>query len=293
MRGDGMVGIVTRPMTDTIALGGLRFTTDLAGPEDGPPVLLLHGFPQSRHAWTHQIDALSQAGFRCVAPDQRGYSAGARPPGIDAYGVPNLVGDALGLMDSLGFERFHLVGHDWGGQLAWLIAAVYAPERVMSLAVLSRPHPAAFAQALESDSQQGRRSAHHAAFQDAGAAVEIRANDMARFRKAFALQGVPPDTAQAYVATLEPPGALEAAIAWYRAAGLSGPRGAATPPVHQKTLYIWGDDDRTVGRMAAEATGEFVVGPYCFEIIPGGGHFLSDQFPDAMSALLLSHLGRP
>jgi pimeloyl-ACP methyl ester carboxylesterase len=281
---------LTQPTTSTIALGDLRFTTDHAGPQDGPPVLFLHGFPQTRHAWTRQIHALSEAGFRCVAPDQRGYSAGARPPEIDAYVVPNLVGDALALMDSLGLDRFHLVGHDWGGQLAWLMAAVYAPERVMSLAVLSRPHPAAFARALEGDRQQERRSGHHKAYQDASAATEIRADDMARFRKAFAVQGVPADTAQAYITTLQPPGALEAAIAWYRAAGLAGPRGGEVPPVLQKTLYVWGDEDRTVGRMAAEATGEFVKALYAFEIVPGGGHFLTDQFPDAINALLLRHL---
>jgi pimeloyl-ACP methyl ester carboxylesterase len=204
--------------------------------------------------------------------------------------VPNLVGDALALMDSLGFDRFHLVGHDWGGQLAWLTAAVYAPERIMSLAVLSRPHPAAFARALETDDRQGKRSGHHRAYQDASAVTEIRANDMARFRKAFALQGVPADTAQAYITALEPPGALEAAIAWYRAAGLAGPRGGEVPPVRQNTLYVWGDDDRTVGRTAAEATGEFVNGRFAFEIVPGGGHFLTDQFPDAINGLLLRHL---
>jgi pimeloyl-ACP methyl ester carboxylesterase len=281
---------MTSPTTSTITVGDLRFTVDHAGPVHGPPVLLLHGFPQSRHAWTHQIDALSQTGFRCFAPDQRGYSAGARPLGTDAYATPNLIGDALGLMDCLGHEHFHLVGHDWGGQLAWLIAAIYAPDRVTSLAVLSRPHPAAFARALELDSEQGKRSGHHKAYQDANAVTDIRDNDMARFRKAFALQGVPAETAQAYIRTLEPPGALEAAIAWYRASGGLGPRLVEAPPVLQKTLYVWGDADRTVGRMAAEATGEFVHGPYRFEIVPGGGHFLTDQFPDAMSALLQSHL---
>ncbi|MHB8529591.1 MAG: alpha/beta fold hydrolase [Caulobacteraceae bacterium] len=280
---------MTEPTTSTIVVGDLRFTMDHAGPKDGPPVLLLHGFPQSRRAWTRQIDALSQAGFRCFAPDQRGYSAGARPLGIEAHATPNLVGDALDLMDCLGYERFHLVGHDWGGQLAWLIAAVYAPDRVESLAVLSRPHPAAFARVLDLDSEQRKRSGHHKAYQDATAATDIRANDTARFRKAFALQGVPAEAAQAYIRTLEPPGALEAAIAWYRAGGVA-PRLAEIPSVLQKTLYVWGDADRTVGRMAAEATGEFVQGPYRFENVPGGGHFLTDQFPDAISALLRSHL---
>lgn len=282
-----------RPRTSTVDVGALRFTVDAAGPHGGPPVLFLHGFPQSRHAWTRQIEALSGAGFRCVAPDQRGYSAGARPCEPEAYGVPNLVGDALGLMDALGCERFHLVGHDWGGQLAWLIAGCYAPERVLSLAVLSRPHPAAFARAMREDAAQATRSAHHRAFQDADAAAKIRASGMAAFKRAFAAQGVPARTARAYLKVLGEPGALEAAIAWYRMAGATSPKPEASSPIRQRTLYVWGDENATVGRLAAERTGEHVTGAYRFEVIRGGGHFLSDQFPHRVSKLLLDHLPAP
>src|SRR5271155_4385293 len=109
--------------TREIGLGGLTFTVAVAGPADGPPVLMLHGFPETRHMWRHQLDALGREGFRAVAPDQRGYSAGARPKETEDYAVGHLVADALGLMDALGAPRFDLVGHDWGGQLAWLIAA--------------------------------------------------------------------------------------------------------------------------------------------------------------------------
>jgi pimeloyl-ACP methyl ester carboxylesterase len=279
-----------RARTGTIEVGPFVFTVDRAGPRAGPPALFLHGFPQSRHAWRAQVEALSAAGFRCVAPDQRGYSAGARPSEPEAYGVPNLVGDALGLMDAIGAQQFHLIGHDWGGQLAWLIAGLYAPERVLSLAVLSRPHPAAFARAMRDDAAQATRSAHHRAFQDADAAARLRADGLARLRRSLIAQGVPARTASAYLRILGQPGALEAAIAWYKMAGSTSPSPDAAAPVRQRTLYVWGDADATVGRMAAEGTAAHVAGPYRFEVIEGGGHFLTDQVPDRMSRLLLEHL---
>ncbi|WP_293907674.1 alpha/beta hydrolase [Phenylobacterium sp.] len=275
--------------TTTVALGDLSFTVDVVGPPHGPPVLMLHGFPQTRRAWRGQIAALSGAGYRCVAPDQRGYSTGARPAGTAAYAVPNLIGDALGIMDALGHDRFHLVGHDWGGQLAWLIAAQH-PQRVLSLAVLSRPHPAAFARAFETDAQQSKRSGHHKTFQDEGAGTALRADDFAGLRRMFDAQGVPAATAQAYIDTLFEPGAIEAAVAWYRAGGSSSLRARDVPPVATRTLYVWGDADATVGRVAAEATADFVTGPYRFEAIPGAAHFLTDQVPDAVNGLLLPHL---
>jgi len=275
--------------TTTVALGDLRFTVDQAGPDDGPPVLMLHGFPQTRRAWRGQLEALGAAGYRGVAPDQRGYSTGARPPGIEPYATANLVADALGVMDVLGHDGFHLVGHDWGGQLSWLIAA-QAPERLLSLAVLSRPHPAAFARAFEKDPEQSRRSGHHKAFQDDGAGTALRADDFAGLRRMFAASGVPADTAKAYISTLAEPGAIEAAVAWYRAGGAASLRARDVPPVAVRTLYVWGDADATVGRVAAQVTADFVTGPYRFEVIPGAGHFLTDEVPDKINRLLLGHL---
>ena len=109
--------------TVQIETHGLTFTADLAGPSEGDLVLLLHGFPQTRHAWRAELKSLAAAGFRACAPDQRGYSVGARPDGVDAYRIERLVADALGIADTLGAESFHLVGHDWGGHLAWVTAA--------------------------------------------------------------------------------------------------------------------------------------------------------------------------
>jgi pimeloyl-ACP methyl ester carboxylesterase len=275
--------------TTEVPLGDLTFTVDQAGPADGPPVLMLHGFPQTRRAWRSQMGALSAAGFRCVAPDQRGYSAGARPSETSAYVATNMVADAFGIMTALGHPTFHLVGHDWGGQIAWLMAASQ-PERLRSFTSLSRPHPAAFARALTTDSAQAGRSGHHRTLQQEGAAAAIRADDMAGLRTMFAGQGVPAETAQAYIATLSEPGAIEAAIAWYKA-GAAALRAADVPPIGLNTLFIWGDADATVGRAAAEGTAAFVTGAYRFEAIPGAGHFLTDQVPEVVNGLLVGHLG--
>lgn len=275
--------------TRTVRVGGLDFTVDLDGLDGGTPVLMLHGFPQSRAAWRAQGAALGAAGYRTIAPDQRGYSPGARPDGIDPYAAANIVGDALSLMDAMGHDRFHLVGHDWGGQIAWL-TAVRAPERILSLAILSRPHPAAFARAFAADPDQPKRSAHHKAFQDGSAAAGLRADDFAAMRAMFAAAKVPKTTADDYIATLSPPGALEAAIAWYRAGGSESLRARDVPKIAARTLYVWGDADTTVGPMAAEGTAEFVTGPYRFERIAGAGHFLTDEAPEIVNRLLREHL---
>src|SRR5689334_6228701 len=154
--------------THAITLGALTFTVDIAGADDAESVLLLHGFPETRHMWRHQCEALAGAGFRAIAPDQRGYSMGARPEDPDEYKTDLIVADALALMDAVKAPRFHLVGHDWGGQIAWLIAAHHA-ARVKSLAILSRPHPAAFVRAMKEDAAQAERSRHHRGFREEGA----------------------------------------------------------------------------------------------------------------------------
>ena len=268
---------------------GFEFTADVAGAPGAPLVLLLHGFPQTRYSWRAQLPALASAGFCAVAPDQRGYSPGARPEGVHAYATQELVDDALAIADALGAARFHLVGHDWGGQLAWWIAA-RSPERVRTLTVLSRPHPAAFARALRSDPRQAERSQHHRAFQDPDTADRLLADGARRLRRALTDQGVAADDASAYLAGLSDRRALDAALHWYRAAAQSGGLATELPPVRVPTLYLWGDADATVGRAAADATAGCVDAPYRFEVIPGAGHFLTDQAPEAVTRALLAHL---
>jgi pimeloyl-ACP methyl ester carboxylesterase len=191
-------------------------------------------------------------------------------------------------MGALGHERFHLIGHDWGGHIAWTLAGA-APERIKSLAVLSRPHPAAFARAMKADPDQPTRSGHHKSLLEDGTAGRLRANDTASFRAMFKQQGVPDETVDRYVEVLSDPGALEAAIDWYRAAATTF-RNAEAPKIAAPTLYVWGDADSTVGRMAAEGVAACVTGSYRFAEIAGAGHFLTDQVPDDINRLLLEHL---
>src|SRR5262249_55839417 len=136
-----------------VRIGALELQVDVAGDPSGPAVLLLHGFPQTNHTYRRELPALARAGFFAIAPNQRGYSPNARPPDVSEYAIQHIVGDALAIADHFGAETFHLVGHDWGGQVAWLLAAYY-PDRVRTLTVLSRPHPASFARAFETDPAQ-------------------------------------------------------------------------------------------------------------------------------------------
>ena len=272
--------------TKMVAAGGLEFTADMSGPAVGAPVLLLHGFPETRRMWRHQLEALGREGYRALAPDQRGYSAGARPVGVERYATDLLVGDALSLMDTLGAPRFHLIGHDWGGQLAWLIAAGHA-DRVLSLSILSRPHPVAFAKAMQEDKAQAERSRHHRAFREDDAIARMRAANLKPLRDALERQGVSAADASEYMKALSEPGAIEGAMNWYRAGNIAA---SSVVSVSVPTLYVWGDEDATVGRFAAELTAQYVTGPYRFVVIEGAGHFVVDQVPERVSELLLEHL---
>lgn len=241
---------------------------------------------ETRHMWRRQLATLSNTGFRGIAPDQRGYSRQARPSETEQYATDLLVADALDLMDTLGAQRFHLVGHDWGGQIAWLIAAQFA-ARVQSLFILSRPHPAAFAKAMQEDKAQAERSRHHRAFREGDAIARMRQARLDPLRKAMIDQGVPAADADIYVGALLEPGTIEGAMSWYRASNIAA---SSTPVVTVPTTYVWGTADATVGRRAAELTADFVRAAYQFEILEGAGHFSVDQFPDRVTALLLGHL---
>ena len=270
-----------------ITAGGLTFDARVAGPAGGPVVLLLHGFPESSRSWNAQLDALAQAGYRAVAFDQRGYSPGARPAGVEAYRLGELVADAVAVIDSLGVARVDVVGHDWGGAVAWHMAAGH-PERVRSLAVVSTPHPAAFRAALaESEGDQAQRSWYMTWFQTPEEPERVfLENDAAALRGIYT--GLPQDTVEEYVALFRQPGALTAAINWYRAAGPDLTR--ETGPITMPTLYVWSTDDIALGREAAEATAGHVQGPYRFEVLEGVSHWIPEEVPDTLNGLLLEHL---
>jgi pimeloyl-ACP methyl ester carboxylesterase len=270
---------------------GLTFDTLTAGERGAPLALLLHGFAESMHCWDAQVAALAAKGFRAVAPSQRGYSPGARPDLGDHanYHIDRLMDDAMAIAAASGYgdARFHLVGHDWGGSIAWSLADRH-PQRIASLTILSRPHPNAFNRALQSaDGEQAKRSKHHKAFLEPDAADVVLADGSKWLRDRWAENGVPDEAMQRHLSVLGNKDAMEGALAWYRARGaIRGPLG----PIRVPTLYIWGDADDTVGRPAAEGTVDFVAAPYSFHVLPGAGHFAADQMPDRVSELLLEHI---
>jgi pimeloyl-ACP methyl ester carboxylesterase len=276
-----------------LVTGEGRFTADVAGPDSGPLVLLLHGFPQSRHSWRAQVPCLADHGYRAVAPDGRGYSPGVRPDPtahVEAYALPRLVADVLDIADasSSSSARFHLVGHDWGGQVAWAVAAQHL-DRLASLTVLSRPHPAAFRKAFERDADgQQQRSRHHSRFHDPATAGLLLDDGAHRLRALLSASGVPAEHIDEYLSVVGEVTALEAALAWYRAAGSLA--NVDIGPVTVPTLYVWGDADETVGATAADGTADFVRGAYRFEPLAGVGHFITDQVPETINSLLIAHL---
>jgi pimeloyl-ACP methyl ester carboxylesterase len=229
----------------------LSFDVLAAGEKTAPLVLLLHGFAESMNCWRAQVTALADMGYRALAPSQRGYSKGARPDPRDAshYHIDRLMDDAMAIVAASGHgdKRFHLAGHDWGGSIAWGLADRHS-ERIASLTILSRPHPNAFNRALQmEDGDQAHRSRHHKAFLEPGAADIVLADDARWLRERLAANGVPESAIEAHLAVLGNKPAMEAALAWYRARGaIRGPLG----PIRVPTLYIWGDADDTVGRIA-------------------------------------------
>lgn len=270
-----------------VRVGDLTFDALAAGPSDGTAVLLLHGFPQTSHSWRHQIAALADAGLRAVAFDQRGYSPRARPSNDDAYRLEHLVGDVLGVADALGMERFHVVGHDWGGFVAWQLAARH-PQRLHSVVSVSTPHPRAFGRAIRHLDQR-RRSAYMPVLRARYTGRLLGVRGALGLRALFAASGLPPSRAQTYIdKARNDPSWLPAALAWYRVntVQLIRGRGDITVP----TMYVWSTDDTALGPHAPYWTGEFVAAPYRFEVLPGVSHWIPEMAADTLNRLLLDHV---
>lgn len=272
-----------------VEVGGFTFDVRTAGPADGEVVILLHGFPQTSYEWRRQIRALAAAGFRVVAPDQRGYSPGARPPDVADYALPLLVGDIIGLADAIGAERFHIVGHDWGAVVAWGVA-VAARDRVITANPVSVPHPDAFARVLNDPmSCQVEASSYFDVFVQPDSEDAFLANGEALLRGIFA--GIDDEAIAEYVRVLGSKPALGAALNWYRAniadRRLEGPR---LGPVEVPTMFTWSDGDTALCIDGAELTAEYVTGPYRFEVLEGVNHWIPDLAAEAFSALLVDHV---
>ena len=277
-----------RPVVDAIGAidrleieaGGFTFTGRACGPHEGRTVLLLHGFPQTSWAWRDELWALGRAGYRAVAPDQRGYCAGARPADVAAYATEHLVDDVLALADAMEMETFDLVGHDWGGMLAW-IAGVAASR--------PRAHPDRRVDAAPAGAARGAPGADptqaaYGASMDAYRAPEVPERLLLGADGAggglatlLAETGLDDEDARMYVTALTEPGALTAALNWYRA--MDGSALDGLNPVCVPTLYVWSTGDGAFGWAAAQNTAECVQGPYTFEVLDNVSHWIPEMAP--------------
>ncbi len=265
--------------------GDVGIEVAVEGPEDGKPVLLLHGWPDSHRLWRHQVPALTAAGLRTIAPDLRGFGDSDRPEAVEAYALPNALADVQAVLDELGVARAHVVGHDWGAAVAWLLGAL-AADRVDRLVALSVGHLSAFGQG---GFVQRQKSWYMLLFQFAGVAEEwLSADDWANYRACFAH----PD-ADGTVAELARPGALTASLNWYRAnlppESLIQP-GRELPPVAAPTLGVWSSGDDFLTEAVMTGSAGFVTGPWRDERIDGAGHWMQLEAPDRLNALLVDFL---
>jgi len=275
-----------------IEANGMVFRCRFAGAEDssGEPVILLHGFPETSIMWAGLMERLGGEGFRCFAPDQRGYSPGARPDVVEDYGYLALVSDVLALADNLGCARFHLVGHDWGSAVGWAILHLH-PDRVRSWTAMSVPHLDAFASAIAEDPDQRKRSQYIGFFMlPEKPERSLSADNSAALRSLWS--SIPKEQVDEYVSSFSQPGALTAALNWYRANTVllqkrrEGPKFGA---VHHPTLLIWGNQDIAIGRAAVEQTAQYMKGPYRLAEL-NAGHWLVQEAPERVHEEILRHL---
>jgi pimeloyl-ACP methyl ester carboxylesterase len=253
---------------------------------EGRPVVLLHGFPDSGRLWRHQVGALTQAGFKVIVPDLRGYGRSDKPAAVDAYGIQALAGDVLAVMSDAGVERAHIVGHDWGAAVAWGLAALVS-DRVDHLVALAVGHPATFRAGPGFEQQE--KSWYMLLFQFTGVAEEwLSANGWANFRA----WGRHPD-ADAVIAELEANGSLTPGLNYYRAnippeAWLSA--GRPLPPIRVPTMGIWSSGDVALTERQMTDSAQNVAGPWRYERLEGPGHWMQLEAPDEVNRLLIDFL---
>ncbi|HQN09827.1 MAG TPA: alpha/beta hydrolase [Thermoanaerobaculia bacterium] len=271
-------------------VGDLRLHWVEAG--EGPLVLLLHGFPELWLAWRNQVPALAAAGFRAVAPDLRGYNLSEKPRGVSSYRMERLAGDVANLVRHLGYEKTFLVGHDWGGAIAWCVPALH-PGLVERLAILNAPHPILFRKKLATLAQ-ARRSSYVFFFQlpclPERSLTGHRAGFLARMlrRDPVTPGAFSPEEIEAYREAFLRPGAATAAINYYRAAVRSGTRipGLRRSLEDVPTLVLWGEKDRYLGPELLDGL-ETLVPDLRLVRVPDASHWLPADAPGKVNAELL------
>lgn len=272
---------------ETFTRDGLTFDVRDAGPGDGVPVVLLHGFPEDSSSFDDVSRRLVAHGHRTLAPDQRGYSPGARPTARRAYAARELADDVAALLDAAGLAAAHVVGHDWGAGAAWAFAALH-PARTLSLTALSAPHPRAVSRAAWRSSQAAR-SSYMAFFQVPGVPERLLlADDGARLRSSLVRSGLPAPLAERYTRRMLEPGALTGALAWYR--GIPGGGWGGLPPVTVPTILVHGRRDPFVTEAAVRAVRAWVRAPLV-SIPVDGGHWLPELNAGTVAATVRALTG--
>jgi pimeloyl-ACP methyl ester carboxylesterase len=262
----------------------LTFEVIDTGPIDGTPVVLLHGFPQRGNAWNQVAERLHDAGLRTLAPDQRGYSPGARPRSRFAYSFRAIVADAVALIDEIGGPT-HVAGHDLGAAIGWSLAARH-PERVRSLTAVSVGHPRAFLRAAFT-SEQARRSYYLALFQIPLMPERTLSSHGARGQRSLRDTGMPEESFDQFRREIVGDGALRGGLNWYRSLPLIAPKDLGTVSV--PSTLVWSDDDAALGRKMAEVTAKYVSGPYAL-IELSGSHWLLEERPDDVADAIIRRI---
>jgi pimeloyl-ACP methyl ester carboxylesterase len=256
------------------------------GPPDGRALIALHGFPQTAISWERVAARLVDGGVRVLAPDQRGYSPGARPAEVSAYTMDKLAGDVLALADRAGWERFDVLGHDWGGAVAWYLGSRHA-DRVRTVSVASTPHPRALWEAFKGP--QALRSWYMLLFQLPWLPETVLGSGGGR-GAAWAFKASGAEDPAAMGRLLSDRRTATGALNWYRTMRVKGSPGAGRVGV--PSLYVWSDGDAVLGRDAADRTRAFVDGDYTFVELSGVSHWIPDERPDELAEAVLAHLER-
>lgn len=266
----------------------LTFDVAIGGPAGGRPVLLLHGFPQSARCWDAVAPLLHEVGLRTVAPDQRGYSPGARPSDVAAYAIAEMAADAVAFIDAAGVDQIDVVGHDWGAIVGWHLAGRHA-ERVRTFTAVSVPHPAAHGSAIQDDPDQQARSAYIRVLRGEDAEQTLLADDGAWLRAVFDGSGLSDAEIDEYVAPLLAEGALFGPLGWYRA--MRSADAASLGPSTVPTTYVWSDHDVAVAPAAANGCAQHVTADYRFVTYEGVSHWIPDTEPKRLAADIVSRIG--
>lgn len=286
---------------------GIELDVVDVGARDAPVLMFLHGFPESHRTWRHQIAHFSDR-FRCIAPDQRGYRGSSKPQEVDAYTPDKLMGDVFALADALGVEKFTIVGHDWGGAIAWIVAYWgQVNGRVTRTIIANAPHPAIFQRLLYLDAHQRECSQYMRAFRDTRNDDLVREHGLAgllmkaiKWDRPTAME---PEERDALLQDWQNREAAFGMLNWYRASPIDVPDMSApfeipeswTPPplprLTMPTLVIWASDDLALPKQNTDGMAE-LIDDFTLVDVPGCGHFVTWEAPDAMNAAMEDFLAR-